>query len=318
MEYRSTKGFTGWAQLGFLFAFIGAGVILAGAVQILFAMQMLPVGTKITDSAAVLKAMTMPQNIGLARASQVVGTLFLLFIPAVLWSFICNGKHILWLGFSKYINGYQIIIAFFIMYAAAAAASPLMDFSKSIVAHFPKINAAAKTLEDTYNTQAAALSNLRNVQEYIVALFIMAFFPAMFEEVFFRASLQNLLVRWWQKPMLAIIITSLLFSLIHWSIYLFLSRALLGFALGLMYYKTKNIWVNIIAHFINNAIALTALFFYQQKTGKVDLEKIDPSLHWSIGLVGIVALIGLFILLTKYSVKNRAAIELEETKLLTL
>ncbi len=317
MEYRSTKGFTGLAQLGFLFAFIGVGVILAGSVQLLFVKQMLPSGAKITDNAAVLKAMTMTQNIGLARASQVVGTLLLLFLPAVMWSIICNGKNILWIGFSKYINGYQIIIAFFIMYAAAAAAAPLADISKNIFVHFPKINAVAKSLEDTYNMQAAALSNLRNVQEYIVALFIMAFFPAMFEEVFFRASLQNLLVRWWQKPMIAIIVTSLLFSLIHWSIYLFLSRALLGFALGLMYYKTKNIWVNIIAHFINNAIALTALFFYQRRTGKVDLEKIDPSMHWSIGLIGIVALIGLFILLTKYSVKNKAAIELEESKLLT-
>ena len=79
-----------------------------------------------------------------------------------------------------------------------------------------------------------------------------------------------------------------------------------------MYYKTKNIWVNIIAHFLNNAFALTALYTMKTKTGKVDLDKIDPHVHWSIGLIGIVALVGLFIMLTKYSTKNKAKIEGEE------
>jgi uncharacterized protein len=315
MEYRSVKGFTGLGQIGFLFAFLGLGFVLAGAAQAFFASQMLPAGASLSDTDTLMKAMVAPENVGLARLSQVSGTLLFMFLPAILWSIASHGKNPMWLGFSKHLSVTQIAIGFFIILSAAMVASPLADFSKYIVSYFPRLDASAKAMDERYNEIAGAMSNLKSIQEYIVALFIMAFFPAMFEEVFFRGALQNLLVRWWKAPMLGIIITSLLFSLIHGSIYLFLSRAFLGFALGLMFYKTKNIWINIIAHFLNNAIALTALYAYQKKTGKVDLEKIEPSVHWAVGLAGGLVLIGLFILLTKYSQKNKALIEAKENPL---
>jgi uncharacterized protein len=316
MEYRSIKGFTGWGQMGFLFAFLGAGFVLANFLQIGFGMLMLPAGAKITDADALMKAMLAPENVSIMRLSQVIGTLIAMLIPAVLWSFISNGKNPLWLGFSKHINVFQILLGFMIIFSAGITASLLADLTKSIVIHFPKLNATAKDWETKYAALTEAMSNLKSLPEYIIALFIMAFFPAMFEEIFFRGAMQNLLVKWLRKPIVAIIVTSLFFSLIHFSIYLFLSRAALGFVLGLMYYKTKNIWVNIVAHFLNNAFALTALYSMKAKTGKIDLEKIDPHVHWSLGLVGIVVLVGLFIMLIKYSAKNKARIEGEEKMLI--
>ncbi len=316
MEYKSVKGFGGWAQLGFLFAFLGLGFILMGAVQWLLTMNIMPRGKAITDSAEMMKAMLAPENVGTARLIQVLGTMALLFVPAVLWSLVSNGKNVFWLGFNKYVNGFQILLGFMIIYAAALSAAPLADFTKYIVGHFPSIDAMAKSMEDLYAKQALALSNLKNWQEYIVGIFIMAFFPAMFEEVFFRGTLQNLLSKWWKNPFVAILVTSIIFSLIHMSIYLFLSRLVLGFVLGLMFHYTKNIWVNIIAHFLNNAFALTTLFAMSMRKEKIDLAKLDPSFHWSIGLAGVIALVGLFVMLKKYSAKNVAKINMKENVLI--
>ena len=44
MNYRSVKGFTGWAQLGILLVFLGAGFVLAGGVQLLVGFQLSPAG----------------------------------------------------------------------------------------------------------------------------------------------------------------------------------------------------------------------------------------------------------------------------------
>lgn len=316
MEYKSVKGFGGWAQLGFLFAFLGLGFILAGGLQFLLTMQIMPAGKAVTDADAVMKAMLAPENVGMVRTIQVLGTLALLFIPAVLWSIVSNGKSMFWLGFNKYVNGFQLLLGFMLIFTAAFAASPLADLTKTVVAHFPKIDKMASNMEILYNKQAAALANISNWQEYIIGLFIMAFFPAMFEEVFFRGAVQNLFTKWWRNPLLAILVTAFIFSLIHMSIYLFLSRMLLGFVLGLMYYKTKNIWVNIVAHFINNGIVLTSIFVMRMNNQKVDMDKLDPNVHWSLGLIGIIALIGLFIMLKKYSAKNRAKIEARENILI--
>ena len=315
MEYRSVKGYTGWAQVGFLCVFLAVGILLAGGIQFLITMQIMPTGAKLTDSDAIMKAMLAPENVNFARWSQVLSTFALLFLPAIALSFICNGKSMLWVGFSKHISAIQLLLGFVIMFITAIAVGPLADISKSIVAHFPTINASAKKLEDLYNTQALALSNLKSLPEYIIGLFIMAFFPALFEEVFFRGTLQNLFLRWLKKPILAILITSILFSLVHSSIYLFLSRMALGFALGLMYYYSKNIWINIVAHFINNTFALTALYLMGNKLDKASIEKLDPHPHWLLALAACGVLVLLFQLLQKRSGHNKAIIEEKELAL---
>lgn len=316
MEYKSIKGFSGGASMGFLLVFLGLGFILAAVAQIIILMNIMPPGSSILDAPAMTRAIMDPKNVATMRLGQVIGTFCLLFIPAVLYTWVTNGRNKFWLGFNPYLNLPQVLVAFGLIYAANICAGPLADWSRSIIAHFPSLDQMAKKLEDAYNEQVLALSNLRSWSEYIIAIFIMAFFPAMFEEVFFRGGLQNLLVRWWKKPLLAIIISSLIFSLIHMSVYLFLSRAVLGFVLGMIYHKSKNIWVNIIAHFLNNAVAVTMLFYLSTQNKTPDLSKIDPKVAWWAGLLGLAALIVLFRFFTRFSKENVAKIETKENVLL--
>ncbi|RYG43856.1 MAG: CPBP family intramembrane metalloprotease, partial [Chitinophagaceae bacterium] len=117
-------------------------------------------------------------------------------------------------------------------------------------------------------------------------------------------------------PWIAIVFTSILFSLIHMSVYLFLSRAILGFALGLMFYYTKNIWVNIFAHFINNAIAMAQLFYLTLQQKEINVDELDPEVPWWLGVVTLVILAGLFIALKKVSVIPREKILAKEAELL--
>ena len=312
MEYRSVKGFTGMAQFGFLLVFISVGLILMLCVQYLLISQLLPSGLSIKDGEAVSKAMLAPENVSVARMNQLLSTFALLFIPALLFSFIVHGKSMLWLGFSKHISGKQILLGFAIMYLTNLAAGPLAELSKSIIIHFPSIDVAAKKLEDLYNAQTNAIGNIKNLSELFIGIFIMAFIPAIFEEAFFRGALQNLLVKWTKNPMAAILITSFLFSLVHSSIYLFLSRMALGFALGLMYYYTKNIWINIATHLINNTLALGYMYAKKGSVSINDLDKLNPWVQCAVVAVACFALVKLFELLIKNSAKNKAIIEEKE------
>ncbi|MEO6489198.1 MAG: CPBP family intramembrane glutamic endopeptidase [Ferruginibacter sp.] len=317
MEYRTVKGFSGFGQLGMLFVFLGLGFILAGGTQLIIAMQMIPAGTPMKDMGdAMMKAMLKPENVAYARLAQVTGTLLLLFIPALLYSWVTNGRNKFWLGFNRYVNAKQILIGFFIIFFANLLAAPVAEISKSIIVHFPSLDAMAKKMEAIYNEQVVALSNLKSWPEFLMAILIMAFFPALFEEVFFRGALQNLLVRWWRQPIIAILVTSVVFSLIHMSIYLFFSRLILGFLLGLMYHKTKNIWVNVIAHFINNAIAVCQLFYLGNRKEKIDVTKLDPEIHWSLAIVGIIILYYLFVWLNRSSTTNKEKIMAQELLIL--
>ncbi len=304
------------AQLGVLLVFTGAGFVLTAVAQLIIAFKMVPEGTSFSHLGdALMEAMKDPKNIGLSRLLQVIGTFFLLCIPAIFYSWICNGRNSFWLGFNRYLNVYQVLIGFLIIFTANIMAAPLEDLVKTVVVHFPSLNHTAGDLERMYNDQVTQISNLTSWPEFLMALLIMAFFPAMFEELFFRGALQNLLVRWWKRPVVAIIFTSLVFSLIHMSIYLFLSRAALGFVLGYMYYKTGNIWVNIIAHFLNNAIAITQMFILSRANKTADINELDPKLDWWWALVAIVILALLFKLLSRYSDKNKVKIFSREQEL---
>lgn len=239
-----------------------------------------------------------------------------MFIPAALLSLIANGRNPFWLGFNKYVNFRQIALGFAIIFLANIAAGPLEDLSKAIVAKLPAMDALAKKLEDQYAEQVKLLGNLKSWGAFIVAIFILAFFPAMFEELLFRGALQNILEKWWKAPLAAIIVTSIIFSCIHMSIYLFLSRAILGFVLGWMFYKSRNIWVNIIAHFLNNALALTFLFSEYMAKGKVNLDAGNIKVAWWAGLLAFLAIIFLFKLYDIFSAENRLRIAAREQALI--
>jgi hypothetical protein len=71
-----------------------------------------------------------------------------------------------------------------------------------------------------------------------------------------------------------------------------------------MYYRTGNIWLNIIGHFFNNAFAITVLYISTKPGAKPDPSKIDDHFPLWIGMVGIAVVYGLFLYFEKISKNN--------------
>ncbi len=316
MQYRSVKGYTGWGQIGFLLLFTGLGVLVASVVQLIIGFSLVPAGTKMNDIAAeMMKAMGNPKHVNTLRLLQVASTLLMMGIPAYLFLRLCHSKHWLWLGFSKHFTPAQVVVGFVLLFCANLVAQPLADLSKSIVSYFPEVLKKAENLEKIYNDQVELMSHLTSWSEFIIAVFIIAFFPALFEEMFFRGALQNTLQRWWKNPIAAIVVSSLIFSLIHLSIYLFLSRVLLGIGLGWIFYKSRNIWVGTAVHFLNNTFALIQIFALSQANKKVDISKLDADLPWWAIALSSVFLIGSVYLFKIISANNAEKIRVKEVLL---
>ncbi|HRQ21172.1 MAG TPA: CPBP family intramembrane metalloprotease [Ferruginibacter sp.] len=317
MQYRSLKGFTGWGQTGVLIALLGAGLILASFAQMLVLSQMDGMNVSLTEGTdGFMDKLLQPENATYVRLMNAVGTFCMMFLPAVLFSWIVQGKNWFWMGFNRWFNVQQLIIGFALIFFANLIASPLADMTKNVVAGFPELNQLAMKLEADYERQVKVLANLTGWSEFIMALIFMALLPALFEEMFFRGTMQTLFERWWGKPILAIVVTSLIFSLIHASVYLFLSRMILGVVLGLLFYKTRNLWVNTFVHFANNALAAAQLFWYNQTHAEVKLDDIDPRLPWWSIIPTVLLTIGGFYWINLYSRNNRLRIA-EKEKALT-
>ena len=121
-----------------------------------------------------------------------------------------------------------------------------------------------------------------------------------FEELLFRSTVQPLFIGWTKNVWVGIIITSIFFSAIHFSFFGFLSRTALGIVLGLLFYYTKNIWLSILMHFLNNGLIVTQLYIVTLQ-GKSLEKAMDENFSIVSGINGLFILWLSFNALKKYT-----------------
>lgn len=80
------------------------------------------------------------------------------------------------------------------------------------------------------------------------------------EEIIFRGFLQQILERQWKDSTQAVLVTALIFSLIHMNPYWFFQIYILGVFLGFLAWKTNSVIAPLILHGLNNFIALLFSF----------------------------------------------------------
>ncbi len=112
--------------------------------------------------------------------------------------------------------------------------------------------------------------------QFIVALFIMAVFPAIAEEFVFRGLVQNRLSKGIGNAHWAIWISAALFSGIHMQFFGFFPRMFLGALFGYLYLWSGNLLIPIFAHFVNNAFTLCMIYFYSEEIVNYDIQNSDP------------------------------------------
>jgi membrane protease YdiL (CAAX protease family) len=93
-----------------------------------------------------------------------------------------------------------------------------------------------------------------------INLLVFALTPAIMEELFFRGFLQNTFLRFF-SPHAAIWVTGLLFSFLHFQVFGFLGRWMLGLFFGYMALWHKNLLPAIAAHFANNAFHIILHYY---------------------------------------------------------
>ena len=83
----------------------------------------------------------------------------------------------------------------------------------------------------------------------IISIVVMA---PLVEELLFRGAIQGHLMRKWKMPYLGIVVSSLIFGVVHGNPAQIPFAFVVGMALGWMYYLTGSLIPGILMHFINN------------------------------------------------------------------
>ena len=94
----------------------------------------------------------------------------------------------------------------------------------------------------------------------VALLFCGAALPGICEETLFRGAVQETLSR--LGPTKAVLITTILFTLIHVDPWSMIPIFLLGLMLGILAWRTGSIFPSMIAHAASNATAFALLYFF--------------------------------------------------------
>jgi membrane protease YdiL (CAAX protease family) len=299
MYDNNSKGISYTAGFFMLIAFAVAGIVIATIISIPVWTSMTGLGLKEME-----KGMNDPANSNAIKVIQSITFVIGFMLPAIFTAYLLNRKPMDLLGFTRKINWKQIGIVCAIMITAMFV-SAFLSYVNELIPISQSLKLKFDRMESDYNSQVEVIIGLNSFGEYILALIIMAFLPALCEEALFRGGLQNFLTRSTKKPWLSIIIVSILFSAAHFSFYGFLSRLFLGVVLGLLYQYSGRIWLNIIAHFFNNALAVTMIYVLktQGKSLKQAIGENGDATWWGIFLLP--AVIALFIVFRKIAAKPK-------------
>lgn len=143
-----------------------------------------------------------------------------------------------------------------------------------------------------------------------VNLLMLAIIPALGEELIFRGCLQKIFGRWTGNHHIAIWITAIIFSAIHFQFYGFIPRMLLGALFGYLLVWSGSLWLPIMAHFMNNAIAVVTAYVYQQKGLSLDKMYESDPVSLPVQLFSMAFFSALLWIFYTYSLKRKTIISL--------
>lgn len=155
----------------------------------------------------------------------------------------------------------------------------------------------ARNMEDQLIEFTTLLSTYSNIGEMFIALVVIGVLPAIGEELVFRGLLQNKIYAIAKNPHVAIWLAAIIFGVFHLQFYGVVPRILLGALFGYLYYYSGNIWYPIIAHFVNNGLAVIIMYIGQRIDDNWDPSTVDAQMPL---YVSITALIGCLLLLWKF------------------
>jgi len=146
-------------------------------------------------------------------------------------------------------------------------------------------------------------NSIENRQLALIAIFarncsvVVAIIPGLGEELFFRGLLMRFAAKRTRNIYFPLVLSSLMFALLHTNVYGMLSIFLAGLILGSFYYLTGSLWSSILAHICFNGFQVLLIYFSKDGAAAQAMEHHSVPVPLVIGSTFICA--GAYYLLWK-------------------
>lgn len=241
-------------------------------------------------------------------------------LPALAAAYLWSDNPIEYLNLNRAPKSDSVLFAITIIIIALPAVNLLGYLNQQIVLpdFLHDLELTLKQKEDDAAVLTEKFLQTNTIGGLTINLILMALLPAICEESCFRGILLRLLCN--DKPCeceitrsqhIAIWATAIIFSFVHFQFYGFIPRMLLGALLGYLLIWTGNLWVPIIAHFTNNAVAVI-VYYIAYNYSTIDAETADTFGSGDTIWLGITSILATIVLIVIYIKKNQKKLVKDE------
>ncbi len=133
---------------------------------------------------------------------------------------------------------------------------------------------------------------MNSIQDLFLNIIVIALAPAIFEEIFFRGTLQKLLVFLFKNHHVGIFVCSFLFALVHLNFEQIIPMIFLSMVFGYLAFYTNSIIPTIILHFLNNSFAVIMTYFSDkiELANQLSNDEFKPPLLMSLAAIALIVL----------------------------
>lgn len=252
--------------------------------------------------------------VNILKYLQIWQTVGVFILPPLFVGYLFSINSGEYLRLNKKPNIVSLFIALLIVFASIPIVGWMVDInSKMSLPHFLKsLEHWMKSTESEAGVITKAFLNVTTVKGFSVNLLMIALLPAIGEEFLFRGLFVKFFKDWTKNSHIAVWLSAIIFSLIHFQFYGFLPRMMLGVLLGYLFVWSGTIWVPVFAHFINNGSAVVGSFMQSKGLIKTDIDELfshqSSYIYLFISIIATIVFIVVFYNMEKRRVNIKSAI----------
>lgn len=221
----------------------------------------------------------------------------LVFIfPSYLTAKLCIANPDSYLGITEKVRVRQFIGVLILFIIGLPALNLVIDWNSNM--SLPDSMAGMESMMREWEETAEATTSMvlgdRSLWGLISGVLVVGCLTGLAEEMFFRAGIQQALIKCGSGHHLAIWIAAFIFSAIHFQFFGFFPRLIIGAALGYIFYYSGSIWVAAFGHAFNNSLVVVMTWLAARGYVSFELDKIGTGSEndlW-IALLSIVITVG--------------------------
>lgn len=227
-----------------------------------------------------------PADIHILKINQLILSVFTLLLPPIICSYFWYDKPLKSYSLHRLPELKQVILAIILIFSISPFINLLAYINEQMVLpeFLSGLENQIREMEDRAGELTKQMLDVSTLNGLFFNLFVMAAMPAFGEELFCRGALQNIFSEKFNKYT-AVWIVAVIFSLIHFQMYGFLPRMVLGAVLGYLLVWSGSLWLPILVHFINNATIVLASYFGRESEMLDAMENLGKAETWGYGIV---------------------------------